>query len=264
MRSAGSARSPRAWTPCSSPPATRAPRASRRCSNVDIAAGDIDGLARSSRLRENVALTIVGPEAPLVAGIVDRFMQEGCACFGPTRAAARLEGSKAYTKAFLQRVTASRRRVTPRSLRPTSIRISSARSGCRSSSRRTASRGQGRRHLRYPRGSHRHRAAACSAGRFGAAGNTVVIEEFLRGEEVSFIVVAAGEQVIPLATSQDHKRRDDGDQGPNTGGMGAYSPAPIVTPALACAHHARGHRAELARPDARRHPLSRASCTRGS
>lgn len=201
--------------------------------NVDLAAGDIEGLLEFA-LREGVALTIVGPEAPLVAGIVDRFMQEGCACFGPTRAAARLEGSKAYTKSFLQRhgiPTAGYAAFTAANFDAEFVRAQRLPVVVKADG------------LAQGKGvviCETHDSAIATAndmlaGRFGAAGKTVVIEEFLRGEEVSFIVVAAGEQVIALATSQDHKRRDDGDRGPNTGGMGAYSPAPIVTSAL----HAR-------------------------
>jgi phosphoribosylamine---glycine ligase len=198
--------------------------------NVDLAAGDIEGLLDFA-VRERVELTIVGPEAPLVAGIVDRFAQEGCACFGPTRAAARLEGSKAYTKAFLQRhgiPTAGYAAFTAADFDPEFVRAQRLPVVVKADG------------LAQGKGvviceTHEDAIEAASqmlSGRFGAAGNTVVIEEFLRGEEVSFIVVAAGEQVIALATSQDHKRRDDGDRGPNTGGMGAYSPAPIVTPEL--------------------------------
>ena len=201
--------------------------------NVDIAAGDIEGLIRFAA-RESVELTIVGPEAPLVAGIVDRFAEEGRACFGPTRAAARLEGSKAHTKAFLQRhgiPTAGYAAFTAADFDPDFVRAQRLPVVVKPDG------------LAAGKGvviCETHEAALETAQRmlsgcFGTAGNTVVIEEFLRGEEVSFIVVAAGEQVVPLATSQDHKRRDDGDKGPNTGGMGAYSPAPIVTPEL----HAR-------------------------
>ncbi|MGA2398615.1 MAG: phosphoribosylamine--glycine ligase [Steroidobacteraceae bacterium] len=201
--------------------------------NVDIAAGDIEELLRFAG-RERVDLTIVGPEAPLVAGIVDRFADEGRACFGPRRAAARLEGSKAYTKAFLQRhgiPTAGYAAFTATDFDPDFVRAQRLPVVVKADG------------LAAGKGviiCETHEAALETAQRmlsgcFGTAGNTVVIEEFLRGEEVSFIVVAAGQQVLPLATSQDHKRRDDGDKGPNTGGMGAYSPAPIVTPAL----HAR-------------------------
>jgi phosphoribosylamine---glycine ligase len=204
-----------------------------KVSNVDIAAGDIDALAEFAA-REGIALTIVGPEAPLVAGIVDRFVAQGLACFGPTRAAARLEGSKAYSKEFLQRhgiPSARYRSFTAPDFAPAYVREQRLPLVVKADG------------LAAGKGvviCETHEAAIETAqgmlgGSFGAAGKTVVIEEFLRGEEVSFIVVAAGGQVIPLATSQDHKRRDDGDAGPNTGGMGAYSPAPIVTPEL----HAR-------------------------
>jgi phosphoribosylamine---glycine ligase len=204
-----------------------------KVSNVDIAAGDIDALAEFAA-REGIALTIVGPEAPLVAGIVDRFVAQGLACFGPTRAAARLEGSKAYSKEFLQRhgiPSARYRSFTAADFAPAYVREQRLPLVVKADG------------LAAGKGvviCETHEAAIETAqgmlgGSFGAAGKTVVIEEFLRGEEVSFIVVAAGGQVIPLATSQDHKRRDDGDAGPNTGGMGAYSPAPIVTPEL----HAR-------------------------
>jgi phosphoribosylamine---glycine ligase len=198
--------------------------------NVDIAAGDIEALVEFAA-REHIALTIVGPEAPLVAGIVDRFQEEGHACFGPTRAAARLEGSKAYTKEFLQRhriPTGRYAAFTAANFDPAFIRAQPLPLVVKADG------------LAAGKGvviCETHEAALEAAndmlaGCFGCAGNTIVIEEFLRGEEVSFIVVASGEQVVPLATSQDHKRRDDGDQGPNTGGMGAYSPAPIVTPDL--------------------------------
>jgi phosphoribosylamine---glycine ligase len=198
--------------------------------NVDIAAGDITALLEFAE-RENVDLTIVGPEAPLVAGIVDRFTAERRACFGPSRAAARLEGSKAYTKEFLQRhriPTARYATFTAANFNPEFIREHRLPLVVKADG------------LAAGKGvviCETHEAAIEAAnsmlgGSFAAAGNTIVVEEFLRGEEVSFIVVAAHDQVVPLATSQDHKRRDDGDSGPNTGGMGAYSPAPIVTPEL--------------------------------
>jgi phosphoribosylamine--glycine ligase len=204
-----------------------------RVRNVDIAAGDIEALLEFAA-REPIGLTIVGPEAPLVAGIVDRFAAQGRRCFGPLRAAARLEGSKSYTKAFLERhhiPTARYAAFTAADFDPDFIRAQRLPLVIKADG------------LAAGKGvviCDTHEAALESArsmlaGSFGAAGATIVIEEFLRGEEVSFIVMAAGRQVVPLATSQDHKRRDDGDHGPNTGGMGAYSPAPIVTPEL----HAR-------------------------
>ena len=196
--------------------------------NVDIAATDLDGLEDFAR-RQRVDLTIVGPEAPLVAGIVDRFTAADLACFGPSASAARLEGSKAYTKDFLKRhriPTAAYATFTAADFDPAFIRAQRLPVVVKADG------------LAAGKGvviSETHEAAIETAagmlgGRFGSAGDTVVVEEFLRGEEVSFIVMAAGDQVVPLATSQDHKRRDDGDRGPNTGGMGAYSPAPLVTP----------------------------------
>jgi len=198
--------------------------------NVDVAADDINALLRFAET-EAVELTIVGPEGPLVAGIVDRFAAANRPCFGPTRAAARLEGSKAFTKEFLRRYripTASYATFTAADFDADYVRAQRVPLVVKADG------------LAAGKGviiceTHESAIAAASAilgGSFGAAGNTVVIEQFLQGEEVSFIVVAHDQQVIPLATSQDHKRRDDGDSGPNTGGMGAYSPAPIVTPAL--------------------------------
>jgi phosphoribosylamine--glycine ligase len=185
-------------------------------------------------IREDIALTIVGPEGPLVSGIVDRFAAAGRACFGPSRAAARLEGSKAFTKEFLRRhriPTASYATFDKDTFDPAYIRAQRLPLVVKADG------------LAAGKGviiCETHEAAIEAAagmlgGSFGGAGSTIVVEEFLRGEEVSFIVIASDQSVLPLATSQDHKRRDDGDQGPNTGGMGAYSPAPIVTPAL----HAR-------------------------
>jgi phosphoribosylamine--glycine ligase len=201
--------------------------------NIGITADDIDALLAFAT-REDIELTIVGPEGPLVAGIADRFNAAGRACFGPSRNAARLEGSKAFTKDFLRRhriPTASYATFTVETFDPAYIRTQRLPVVVKADG------------LAAGKGvliceTHESAIEAASAmlgGSFGAAGRTVVIEEFLSGEEVSFIVIANDQTVLPLATSQDHKRRDDGDQGPNTGGMGAYSPAPIVTPAL----HAR-------------------------
>ena len=201
-----------------------------KVSNVSIAADDIDALVAFAT-RENIDLSIVGPEGPLVAGIVDRFAAAKLRCFGPSRLAARLEGSKAYTKEFLRRhriPTASFATFTSATFDPSYINAQQLPLVVKADG------------LAGGKGviiCDTHAAAiiaaqAMFAGSFGAAGKTIVIEEFLRGEEVSFIVIANDQQALPLATSQDHKRRDDGDQGPNTGGMGAYSPAPLVTPAL--------------------------------
>ncbi len=201
--------------------------------NIAIPADDIDALLAFAT-REDIGLTIIGPEGPLVAGIADRFAAGGRACFGPSRASARLEGSKAYTKDFLKRhriPTASYAAFTKETFDPDYIRAQRLPVVVKADG------------LAAGKGviiCETHESAVEAAtgmlgGSFGSAGQTIVIEEFLTGEEVSFIVIASDQSVLPLATSQDHKRRDDGDRGPNTGGMGAYSPAPIVTPAL----HAR-------------------------
>jgi phosphoribosylamine--glycine ligase len=201
--------------------------------NVGVAADDTEALLDFAQ-REDVGLTIVGPEGPLVAGIVDRFTAAGRACFGPSRAAARLEGSKAYTKEFLQRhriPTAGYAAFTADTFDPAYVRAQRLPMVVKADG---LAAGKGV-IICETHDSAIDAARAMLAGSFGGAGRTIVIEEYLSGEEVSFIVIASDQCVLPLATSQDHKRRDDGDQGPNTGGMGAYSPAPIVTPAL----HAR-------------------------
>jgi phosphoribosylamine---glycine ligase len=201
-----------------------------RVSNVDIASDDIEALLDFAILKD-IELTIVGPEAPLVAGIVDRFAAADRRCFGPPRNAARLEGSKAFTKDFLKRhgiPTATFATFTAATFDADYVRAQRLPLVVKADG------------LAAGKGvviceTHEAALATCKeilGGSFGAAGNTIVVEEFLQGEEVSFIVVARDLQVIALATSQDHKRRDDGDRGPNTGGMGAYSPAPIVTPRL--------------------------------
>jgi len=201
--------------------------------NAAVEATDIGGLVQLART-EGVSLTIVGPEAPLVAGIVDAFERQGLRCFGPRLAGARLEGSKAFAKEFLRRhriptaasVTVTRDSFDPAMVlgqrTPIVIKASGLAAGkgvviAQSAAEALAV------------------TEAMLSGQLGEAGREVVIEEFLEGEEASFIVMADGSHVLPLATSQDHKRLQDGDRGPNTGGMGAYSPAPVVTPAI----HAR-------------------------
>jgi phosphoribosylamine--glycine ligase len=201
-----------------------------KCRNVAVSAGDVDGLVALAQ-REAVALTIVGPEAPLVAGVVDAFAAAGLRCFGPRRAAARLEGSKSYTKAFLFRhgiPTARYARFTREDFDPGYVRAQRPPIVVKADG---LAAGKG---VVIAASADEAIAAARGmfSGAFGSAGDTVVIEEFLEGEEASFIVMADGAHVLPLATSQDHKRLGDGDAGPNTGGMGAYSPAPVVTPAL--------------------------------
>jgi phosphoribosylamine--glycine ligase len=201
--------------------------------NVNIAAEDIPGLLALAR-SESVDLTIVGPEAPLVAGVVDEFTAAGLKCFGPRRAPAQLEGSKAFTKEFLRRhgiPTASYATFTRETFDPQYVRRQRTPIVIKASG---LAAGKG---VVIADTAQAAIAAAENmfAGQFGDSGHVVVVEEFLPGEEASFIVMADGKHILPLATSQDHKRLRDGDQGPNTGGMGAYSPAPVVTDAM----HAR-------------------------
>jgi phosphoribosylamine--glycine ligase len=196
--------------------------------NLAIAADDVAGLLAFAQ-GEGVALTIVGPEAPLVAGIVDDFRAAGLACFGPTREAARLEGSKAFCKDFLARhgiPTAQYRVFTDAGEAEDYIRRKGAPIVVKADG---LAAGKG---VIVARSEEEAIAAVTdmlAKNAFGNAGRRVVVEEFLQGEEASFIVMADGEHALPMATSQDHKARDDGDLGPNTGGMGAYTPAPVVT-----------------------------------
>ena len=201
--------------------------------NVDVGAEDVAALVALAR-REQVALTIIGPEAPLVLGVVDAFAEAGLRCFGPRRAPAQLEGSKVFTKEFLRRhriPTAAYATFTKENFDPAWVRAQRAPIVVKASGLAA-----GKGVVIAASADEAIRAAeSMFGGRFGGAGAEVVVEEFLEGEEASFIVMADGEHVLPLATSQDHKRLGDADTGPNTGGMGAYSPAPVVTPAL----HAR-------------------------
>ncbi|RZV38207.1 MAG: phosphoribosylamine--glycine ligase [Chromatiales bacterium] len=196
--------------------------------NVDVSADDIEALATLAQT-EGVRLTIVGPEAPLVAGIVDRFNALGLPCFGPTAAAAQLEGSKAFTKDFLAR------HAIPTAAYGNFSELEPALDYIRKQGAPIVIKADG---LAAGKGvivamtlEEAEQAATdmLAGGSFGEAGATIVVEEFLDGEEASFIVITDGDTVLPLATSQDHKARDEGDVGPNTGGMGAYSPAPVVT-----------------------------------
>ena len=209
------------------------------CRNVAIEATDIDGLLALVE-REGVAVTVVGPEGPLVAGIVDRFRAAGHRIFGPTAAAAQLEGSKAFAKDFLAR------HGIPTAHYAVHTQVDEALAYVRatlagSADQRIVIKADG---LAAGKGVivalslHEAEAAIIdmlAGNAFGAAGARVVIEEFLDGEEASFISMVDGITALPMATSQDHKRVGDGDTGPNTGGMGAYSPAPVVTPEV----HAR-------------------------
>ena len=199
--------------------------------NVPIDTLDFPALLAFAKAHD-VALTIVGPEAPLVAGIVDYFTRHGLRCFGPSQNAAQLEGSKAFTKDFLHRhgiPTAKYRNFTDIDAAiayiheqgvPIVIKADGLAAGKGVIIPQTLAEAESTIH------------DMLSGNKFGNAGHRVVIEQFLRGEEASFIVMVDGYNVLPFATSQDHKARDDGDKGPNTGGMGAYSPAPVVTPQI--------------------------------
>ena len=208
----------------------------------NVAISGIEALAEFARA-ENIHLTVVGPEAPLADGIVDLFRSKGLRIFGPTRACARLESSKQFAKEFMNRhriptaafaafdeARAAHDYVEAQGA-PIVVKADGLAAGKGVVVATTADE------------AHRAIEQILIERTMGTAGDRVVIEEFLEGEEASFIVLADGEHVLPLATSQDHKRLKDGDEGPNTGGMGAYSPAPVVTPEL----HARVIR-EVIRP----------------
>ena len=223
---------------------------SERIQMVYVAPGN-GGTARDSRLqnlditdpawlaqfaiKENIALTVVGPEVPLAAGIVNIFREQGLKIFGPTREAAQLESSKDFAKAFMKR-----HRI-PTADYQTFSDVASAHKYINQKGAPIVIKADG---LAAGKGvvvamtldeAHQAVDMMLSDNKLGDAGARVVVEEFLAGEEASFIVMVDGKHVLPLATSQDHKRLKDNDEGPNTGGMGAYSPAPIVTPSL----HAR-------------------------
>ncbi|MDB9757177.1 phosphoribosylamine--glycine ligase [Pseudomonadales bacterium] len=196
--------------------------------NVEVAATDIQGLMALART-EQVDFTVVGPEAPLVLGAVDQFTAAGLPCFGPTQAAAQLEGSKAFSKDFM------RRHNIPTAAYASFTDVADATKYIQENRAPIVVKADG---LAAGKGvvvaqSEEEAIAAVedmlSGNGFGEAGHKVVIEEFLQGEEASFICLCDGKTAVPFASSQDHKARDDGDRGPNTGGMGAYSPAPVVT-----------------------------------
>ena len=202
-----------------------------KCENVNIGVTELDKLADFAETNQ-VALTIVGPEAPLVLGVVDTFRARGLAIFGPTAKAAQLEGSKAFTKDFLARhniPTADYANFTDTEAALTYVREKGAPIVIKADG---LAAGKGVIVAMTLEEAESAIIDMLSGNAFGAAGSRVVIEEFLDGEEASFIVMVDGENVLPMATSQDHKRVGDGDTGPNTGGMGAYSPAPVVTDAV--------------------------------
>ncbi len=196
--------------------------------NIDIKAENIDALVEFAK-KEGIELTIIGPEAPLVDGIVDAFKDSGLKCFGPVKDGARLEGSKVFTKDFL------RRHNIPTAEYKVFTELEPAREYIMSHKLPVVIKADG---LAAGKGviiAHTHDGAIdatvdmLSGSSFGEAGKRVIVEECLKGEEASFIVIVDGKNILPLATSQDHKAVYDGDTGPNTGGMGAYSPAPVLT-----------------------------------
>ncbi len=200
-------------------------------SNVDIAADDIEALVEFAQ-QNNIGLTVVGPEVPLVKGVVDAFEKAGLRCFGPNKAAAQLEASKSFTKDFLAR------HQIPTAAYQVFTDIADATRYIKQQGAPIVVKADG---LAAGKGVIVAQTVAeavaavedmLSGNAFGEAGHRVVIEEFMTGEEASFIVMVDGEHILPLATSQDHKARDNGDKGPNTGGMGAYSPAPVITDAV--------------------------------
>ena len=199
--------------------------------NVAIAAGDADALLAFAQA-ERIGLTVVGPEDPLAAGLVDRFEAAGCRILGPRRAAARLESSKGHCKEFMERhgIPTARyrrfdnfeaaRRYLAEQTAPIVVKADGLAAGKGVVVAATLAEAE------------QAAAAMLQEGKFKTAGQSIVVEEFLEGEEASFICLVDGTDVMPLATSQDHKARDAGNRGPNTGGMGAYSPTPRITPAM--------------------------------
>ena len=208
-------------------PGNAGTNAEAKLENVAIDPLDFPALAAFAA-QENIELTIVGPEVPLVDGIVDYFQERNLPCFGPSKNAAQLEGSKAFTKDFLSRHN------IPSAFYETFTDVAAAKIYIEANGAPIVIKADG---LAAGKGviialTKGEAIAAVedmlSGNKFGDAGHRVVIEGFLTGEEASFIAMVDGRNVLPMATSQDHKARDDGDKGPNTGGMGAYSPAPVV------------------------------------
>jgi len=202
-----------------------------KISNIEIESSEIEALIEFA-INEAIDITIVGPEAPLIAGIVDDFRAHGLNIFGPTQAASQLEGSKVFCKDFLNRndiptafyevFTEHERAISY--VKEKGVPIVIKADGLAA--------GKGVIVAKTEQEAFEAIDEMLKSNRFGVAGSRVVIEEFLVGEEASFIVMVDGKNVSPMATSQDHKARDNADKGPNTGGMGAYSPAPVVNPSI--------------------------------
>lgn len=199
--------------------------------NVAIAADDVPALVKFAQDNE-IGLTVIGPEAPLVIGVVDAFQAAGLRCFGPSEQAAQLEGSKAFSKDFLARhniPTAEYGNFTDIDAAVAYIQAKGAPIVVKADG---LAAGKGVILAQTEAEAIAAVKDMLAGNAFGEAGHRVVVEEFLVGEEASFIVMVDGENILPMASSQDHKARDNGDTGPNTGGMGAYSPAPVVTPEM--------------------------------
>ena len=199
--------------------------------NIEIGSTDVEGLVNFAG-REGIGITVIGPEGPLDMGIVDRFREAGLHCLGPTKTASKLEGSKGFAKEFMHRFN------IPTGRYQIFSDLADAKEYVRTQGAPIVIKADG---LAAGKGvvvalsedqAMQALEQMMSEGRVGEAGQTVVIEEFLEGEEASFICICDGKTAIPFASSQDHKARDEGDLGPNTGGMGAYSPAPVVTPEI--------------------------------
>jgi len=200
-------------------------------SNVDIGVEAINDLVAFAQ-KEQIELTIIGPEVPLVMGIVDAFQTEGLRCFGPSKEAAQLEASKSFTKDFLARHAIPTAAYDVFSETAPAIAYIKAQGAPIVVKADGLAAGKGVIVAMTEQEAIDAVEDMLSGNAFGDAGSRVVIEEFMTGEEASFIVMVDGKNILPLATSQDHKARDNGDKGPNTGGMGAYSPAPVVTQAI--------------------------------
>lgn len=202
-----------------------------KCENVDIDVMDFDAQIAFAKAND-VDLTLIGPEAPLVAGVVDRFADAGLRCFGPRQSAAQLEGSKSFTKAFLERHGIPTAAYGVFDEPDAAVAFAAGMAPPIVVKADGLAAGKGVVIAESLEAAEETIRDMLSGNAFGEAGSRVVIEEFLQGEEASFIVIADGEHYLPFASSQDHKAAYDGDTGPNTGGMGAYSPAPVVTPAV--------------------------------
>ncbi len=202
--------------------------AEKNISNVDISADDYNNLIKFSK-ENNIDLVVVGPEQPLCDGLVDQMSESGIKCFGPTKRAAQLEGSKSFSKDFLKKhniPTANYQTFTD--IKEANNYLDSQEYPCVIKADGLAA-GKGVVIAETKKQAKVAVEDMLAGNAFGEAGHRIVIEDFLVGEEASFIVISDGENFIPMATSQDHKARDDDDKGPNTGGMGAYTPAPVVT-----------------------------------